>query len=167
MQNTTLKKISNILYKKSRVIIVDDNTKLTEIVKKHLETQGRLIVDISDNAEGAFNRIKIMNYDIAIIDVIMPEHDGFWLLEQIKTLKKAPQIIVISGSLDLAKSTKAYQLGAKLFMPKPFSCMELIEEIKKILNKSNLRDQNYYEAKSAFNLTNMMMERYFSEKATR
>jgi two-component system alkaline phosphatase synthesis response regulator PhoP len=126
-----------------KILLVDDEVDILEFLKYNLE-QDNFEVLVSSNGKDALNKIS-QNPDLIVLDIMMPEMDGFELYQQIKANKEYQEIPIIfltakSGETD---EIKGLDLGASDYIQKPISPEKLIARIK-----SNLRKSEKSEKKS-------------------
>jgi DNA-binding NtrC family response regulator len=101
-----------------RLLVVDDEELVRTLVLRWVSKWGHEVVGARD-ADEALSAMAEAPADIAIVDLIMPVHDGLWLLEQIHQRWPATVAIVISGAQDEHVILNARKLGAVAFVPKP------------------------------------------------
>ena len=128
------------MVRNKKILVVDDDRIVLESCKRVLENEG-FHVSLVDSAREALELLEIEYFDLLIIDVKMPEHDGIYLLEHIK--RKWPldiwpelPVIVMSGYPTPKTIKDGLDRGAADFIPKPFTPDELISSVKKALQRS-------------------------------
>ena len=117
---------------RSAILVVDDNEMNRDLLSRHLERQGHIIT-IAENGCQTLEIIKNHTFDLILLDVIMPEMDGYELCEEIR---KKPEwvnmpIVAVSTHYDSSYIVKALRHGADDYIPKPVS----VEIAKKVLNR--------------------------------
>lgn len=115
-----------------RVLYSEDETELAEIVKDCLEHSG-FNVDYCTNGKEAINRYKISKPDVIILDIMMPELDGFNVALQIREHDHTTPIIFVTARTQTADVLKGFELGANDYIKKPYSVEELIARIHSLL----------------------------------
>ena len=123
---------------KNHILIVDDDDKIRNLLKDYL-TENHYIVSTAENAIQAKERLKIIKFDIIILDVMMPGQDGYDLTKEIKKDSKIP-IILLTAKGEVENRIKGLELGADDYLGKPFEPKELLLRIKNILTKKNKVD---------------------------
>ena len=123
---------------KNHILIVDDDDKIRNLLKDYL-TENHYIVSTAEDAIQAKERLKIIKYDIIILDVMMPGQDGYDLTKEIKKNNKVP-IILLTAKGEVENRIKGLELGADDYLGKPFEPKELLLRIKNILAKKNKVD---------------------------
>jgi len=116
---------------KRRILVVDDEIALLDIIEKTLEGLGFSVTRASDG-NAAKNLLTIEDFDIVLSDIRMPNLNGIELLHFIKRMKQTP-VILMTGFSDMLDTKDALELGAKGFLPKPFKRLDLAELIESIL----------------------------------
>ena len=120
---------------KNHILIVDDDDKIRNLLKDYL-TENHYIVSTAEDAIQAKERLKIIKFDIIILDVMMPGQDGYDLTKEIKKDSKVP-IILLTAKGEVENRIKGLELGADDYLGKPFEPKELLLRIKNILNKTS------------------------------
>ena len=123
---------------KSHILIVDDDDKIRNLLKDYL-TENDYIVSTAEDAIQAKERLKIIKFDIIILDVMMPGQDGYDLTKEIKKNSKVP-IILLTAKGEVENRIKGLELGADDYLGKPFEPKELLLRINNILTKKNKID---------------------------
>ena len=119
-----------------RVLIVDDEILIRNIIKEYCHNEGYLTDEACDGLE-AIKKVSENNYDIIILDLMMPKLDGYSCYGQIKGIKNIPTII-LSARNEEADKLLGFDLGVDDYMTKPFSPKELMARIKAILKRTRL-----------------------------
>jgi len=123
---------------KNHILIVDDDDKIRNLLKDYL-TENHYIVSTAEDAIQAKERLKIIKFDIIILDVMMPGQDGYDLTKEIKKNSKVP-IILLTAKGEVENRIKGLELGADDYLGKPFEPKELLLRVKNILTKKNKVD---------------------------
>ena len=120
-----------------RILVVDDEEDLCEILKFNLENEGYL-VDTANSAEEAL-KLKLTDYSLLLLDVMMGEISGFRMASIIKKEKATSQIpIIFITAKDTENDTvTGFNLGADDYISKPFSLREVIARVKAVLRRTN------------------------------
>ena len=116
----------------SRVAIVDDDRKLLDLLKNYLENNGYRVepfINPLQFLKGNFN-----NFDIVILDIVMPQIDGFEVLREIRKKSNIP-VIMLTARGDVYDRIVGLELGADDYLPKPFEPRELIARIDAIMRR--------------------------------
>jgi two-component system KDP operon response regulator KdpE len=115
--------------KKKRVLVVDDHPKVLKFIEIDLKLRG-FEVFCAGSGEKALELVKSLKPDIVLLDMIMPEKDGFEVLREVRTISKIP---VIAFSASPGNQDPALQAGASDFMHKPFNPEEMARKINTLL----------------------------------
>lgn len=120
----------------ARVLIIEDEKNLAMAIKDNLEFEGYEVI-VSLGGKDGLNRAINETFDIIILDIMLPEVDGFEILRELRKVKKdIPAIIISAKNLDEDK-VFGLNLGADDYVTKPFSIMELIARIRAQLRRVN------------------------------
>jgi len=124
--------------KKARLLYAEDDETLSFITKDHLELQGYEVVHCSSGA-AAFEKFKNEKFELVILDVMLPEMDGFTIAENIR--KKDHQVPILFLTAKSLKEDRIHglKLGGDDYLTKPFSIEELILKIEIFLRRSKVR----------------------------
>ena len=119
----------------NKVLLVEDDKNLGKVLTDYL-TSKNYLVQLAENGELGFDFFINHNYDIIILDVMMPKKDGFSLAKDIRKINKDIPIIFLTAKSHKENIVKAFNLGADDYLTKPFSIEELILRINAILKRS-------------------------------
>lgn len=117
-----------------KILIVDDEVMIREVIKEYLDNEG---FDYEE-AEDGFQALEMLNnntYDLMVLDIMMPEMDGFSLLNKVPKDKLIPTIVLSARDQEFDK-LQGFDLGIDDYLTKPFSPKELIARIKAIKNRT-------------------------------
>jgi class 3 adenylate cyclase len=136
----------------SNVLIVDDNDDIRSLLASQIKRLGHTVT-IAENGCQALERVRSQTFDLMLLDIMMPELDGYGVLSQLKAdplLRHLP-VVVISAVDDLDSVVRCIELGADDYMFKPFNKVLLRARVGACLEKKQLRDQeqNYLRALQA------------------
>jgi DNA-binding response OmpR family regulator len=119
--------------RKTKILLVEDDKNLGTILKEYLVVKGFEVVH-SFNGEEGLNEFKNDNYDICLLDVMMPKVDGFTFARKIQNQSDVPFIFVTAKSL-IEDKIEGFKIGADDYIVKPFSMEELILRINAVLKR--------------------------------
>ena len=125
----------------SRVLVVDDAKSGRDMLTRRLEQDGHR-VDVAEDGEQALTMLGAVDYDLVLLDILMPRLDGFGVLERMKAderLRRVP-IIVISALEETVSVVRCLQMGADDYVTKPFDAVILRARVTACLEKKHLRD---------------------------
>ncbi len=120
----------------AHILIVDDDKGIRELVKEYLD-QNNFISTTAKNADDAKEKVKLLKFDLIILDIMMPGKSGLDFLEENKNLIDTP-IILLTAKGEALDRIKGLETGADDYLPKPFEPKELLLRIKNILSKTNI-----------------------------
>lgn len=119
---------------------------IRDVIKEYC-LNNNYLVDEAENGKVALNKILNNSYDIMVLDIMMPEMDGFTMLEELPKEKRIPTI-VLSARGDEYDKLAGFDLGIDDYLTKPFSPNELIARIKAIMNRCNSNFSSTYKLDS-------------------
>ena len=120
------------------ILVVDDESRIRSMIKKYAEFEGYTVTEAGDGME-AVHFCKSTNFDIIIMDIMMPELDGFSACREIRKISQTP-IIMLSARGEEYDKINGFELGIDDYVVKPFSPKELmlrIEAVMKRVNRAN------------------------------
>ncbi|KGE20134.1 response regulator transcription factor [Paenibacillus wynnii] len=120
--------------KRVTILIADDEAEIADLVALHLQKEGYHIIKVSDG-KAAIQAIQSQSIDLAILDIMMPEMDGYEVTRQIREQYHLPIIFLSAKISDLDKIT-GLVMGADDYMTKPFNPMELVARVNSHLRRS-------------------------------
>ncbi len=117
----------------SRILIVDDEVKIREVIKEYAEFDGHEVAQAQDGME-ALSLVKANDYDLIILDIMMPKLDGYSTCKEIKKIKDIP-IIMLSARSEEYDKLFGFELGVDDYIIKPFSPKELLARINAVIKR--------------------------------
>lgn len=129
-----------------KILIVDDEDMIREVIKEYSEDAGYQ-TDEAENGKIALEKINKNTYDLLILDIMMPEMDGFTVLKNIPKEKMIPTIVLSARGEEYDK-LNGFDLGIDDYLTKPFSPKELIARIKAVLNRTQKNLPTLYRYKT-------------------
>ena len=124
---------------KAHILLVDDDEGIRSLVKKYLN-ENNFLVTTSDSAENASEKVKIIKFDLIILDIMMSGKSGLDFINDHKKDLDTP-IILLTAKGEASERVEGLELGADDYLAKPFEPKELILRIKNILTKTIKTDQ--------------------------
>tara|TARA_B100000902_G_C27302467_1_gene913603 strand:+ start:43 stop:720 length:678 start_codon:yes stop_codon:yes gene_type:complete len=121
------------------ILVVDDDDGIRSLVKKYLN-ENKFLVTTANSAEDANKKIKIIKFDLIILDIMMPGKSGLDFIKENKKRLDTP-VILLTAKGEADERIEGLEIGADDYLPKPFEPKELILRIKNIINKTKKRDQ--------------------------
>tara|TARA_B100000424_G_C22901242_1_gene479300 strand:+ start:455 stop:1132 length:678 start_codon:yes stop_codon:yes gene_type:complete len=116
---------------KYHILVVDDDDKIRLLIKEYLSNKGYL-VSSAENAEKAKIKIDIFNFNLIILDVMMPGQSGYELTKELKTSKNIP-IILLTAKGEVENRIHGLEIGADDYIGKPFDPKELLLRVNNVI----------------------------------
>ena len=116
---------------KYHILVVDDDDKIRSLIKEYLSNKG-YIVSTAENANKAKIKIDIFNFNLIILDVMMPGQSGYELTKELKTSKNIP-IILLTAKGEVENRIHGLEIGADDYIGKPFDPKELLLRVKNVI----------------------------------
>ena len=123
----------------AHILVVDDDDVIRSLVKRYLN-ENKFLVTTADNAENASEKIKIIKFDLIILDIMMPGKSGLEFIQDHKKQLDTP-VILLTAKGETSERVQGLEIGADDYLPKPFDPKELVLRIKNILNKTVKTEQ--------------------------
>ena len=123
----------------AHILVVDDDDGIRTLVKKYLN-ENNFLVTTSESAEDASDKIKIIEFDLIVLDIMMPGKSGLEFINENKRNIKTP-IILLTAKGQPSERVEGLEIGADDYLPKPFDPKELVLRIKNIINKTQKDNQ--------------------------
>ena len=123
----------------AHILVVDDDDGIRSLVKKFLN-ENNYLVTTAVSAEDASDKIKIIKFDLIVLDIMMPGKNGLEFIEENKKNLDTP-IILLTAKGEAKERIEGLEVGADDYLPKPFEPKELILRIKNILDKTKKTEQ--------------------------
>ena len=118
----------------AHILVVDDDDGIRSLVKKYLN-ENNFLVSTAENAENALEKIKIIKFDLIVLDIMMPGKTGLEFTNEFKNKINTP-ILLLTAKGEPAERIEGLELGADDYLTKPFEPKELILRINNILSKT-------------------------------
>ena len=122
----------------AHILVVDDDEGIRSLVKKYL-IENKYLITTAESAEDASEKVKIIKFDLIILDIMMPGKSGLEFIQESKNKLDTP-IILLTAKGQANERVEGLEIGADDYLPKPFEPKELILRIKNILNKTKKND---------------------------
>ena len=123
----------------AHILVVDDDDGIRSLVKKYLN-ENNYIVTTAANAEEAIEKIEVIEFDLIILDIMMPGKSGLDFIEENRKKLETP-IILLTAKGEAEERIEGLETGADDYLPKPFEPKELILRIQNILKKTIKNNQ--------------------------
>ena len=125
-----------------KILIVDDEIKIREVVSEYAKASG-YECDQASNGKDAIDMVAANNYDCVILDIMMPELDGFSACKKIKAIKNVP-VIMLSARTEEDDKLFSFDLGVDDYVTKPFSPKELMARIRVVCERNAPKSADKY-----------------------
>ncbi len=116
---------------KYHILVVDDDDKIRLLIKEYLSNKG-YVVSTAENADKAKIKIDIFNFNLIILDVMMPGQSGYELTKELKASKNIP-IILLTAKGEVENRIHGLEIGADDYVGKPFDPKELLLRVKNVI----------------------------------
>ena len=122
----------------AHILVVDDDDRIRDLVKQYLNERNYLVTTAID-AEDALEKVKIIKFDLIVLDIMMPGKSGLDFTKENKNNLYTP-IILLTAKGETEERIHGLEVGADDYLAKPFEPRELVLRIKNILNKTKLKN---------------------------
>ncbi len=146
---------------KEKILVVDDDKNICELLRMYLEKEGYSVV-MAHNGVDAVNVFNTENPDLVLLDIMLPQLDGWQVCREIRKVSEKP-IIMLTAKDETFDKVLGLELGADDYVTKPFDTKEIVARIKAVLrrisavNKTDEMKEVHYD-KLSINLTNYEMK---------
>ena len=129
-----------------RILVIDDDAELCKLVSRFLGAEGYSVLTVQASGVG-IERAVSGDYDLVVLDVMLPEMDGFEVLRRIRTKSRTPVLMLTARGDDLDRIL-GLEMGADDYLPKPFNTRELSARVRAILRRANTANVTLPETSS-------------------
>lgn len=127
---------------KNKILLVEDETTLAEIIAYALEDKG-FNVDIAHDGKAGLDKYKYFNPDIIITDIMMPNLDGFSFVEELRKMGIDVPILFLSARSASEDVVHGFEIGGNDYLRKPFDMNELIARVKSLLGRNAKKTEKH------------------------
>ena len=124
-----------------RVLLVEDDAVMAEGIKMMLESEA-MVVDVAEHGEDGLEIGKLYDYDIIILDLMLPDMDGIEVLRRLRDSRVKTPVLILSGLTESEMKVKGLSTGADDYLTKPFDKAELLARIQAIVRRSKGHSQS-------------------------
>lgn len=124
-----------------KLLLIEDERELAESIKSYLTGHG-FICELADNTKAAIDKISAYEYDCILLDLMLPDGNGFEILNALKRQNKTEGVIITSAKDTLENKIEGLQLGADDYLTKPFHLSELLVRIQALIRRKNFKGNN-------------------------
>ncbi len=125
--------------KKTKLLVIDDDKKLCRLLKDYLEPMGYQVESEQDGDSGLKKTIE-GNFDVIILDVMLPGMDGFEVLRKIRKVSDVP-VLMLTARGDEVDRIAGLEIGADDYLPKTFSVRELLARLRAVMRRTTVRKE--------------------------
>src|SRR5574342_678009 len=117
-----------------RILVIEDEKRIADFVARGLESAGYQVDSAGDGATG-LEMLHATDYDLVILDLMLPDMDGLKVLEKIRNRKVSPPVLILSALGAVDDRVKGLEKGADDYLGKPFSFTELLARVRALLRR--------------------------------
>ena len=117
---------------KNRILVVDDEEALRTVLSSELEGEGYSVRSAADGQE-AITQLTGTEFDLDLLDIKMPNVDGFEVLKFVKERHPKTKVVMLTGFADLKNAIESKKLGAEDFVSKPYDLVDLLTTVERVL----------------------------------
>jgi len=125
-----------------KLLLIEDEKELAVSIKKYF-TDKNFIIEWVNNKKDAIDKISIYEYDCILLDLMLPDGNGFDILKEVKDQKKTDGIIIISAKETLETRIEGFEIGADDYITKPFHLSELLVRVQALIRRKNFNGNNF------------------------
>lgn len=141
--------------KNYQVLIVEDERRIARFLQMELEHEG-MNTAIEDNGRRAYERIMQENYDLVLLDVMLPDMDGFTICRKVRELSQVP-IIMLTAKDDIDDKVQGLDIGADDYITKPFATPELLARMRVVLRRQESQREAKVGQEEVLSVKNLIM----------
>ena len=123
-----------------KILVVDDEKSIREVIRTYAEFEGHEVVEAGDGLE-AIDKVREEDFDVIVMDIMMPKLDGFSSYKEIKKIKNIP-VLMLSARDEEYDKLFGFEIGIDDYVTKPFSPKELMARLNVIVNRNNKVEEN-------------------------
>ena len=126
-----------------KLLLIEDEQELANSIQTYL-TGKSFVCEWASNAKTAVDKISIYDYDCILLDLMLPDGNGFEILKELKRQNKTEGVIIISAKETLEIRIEGFNLGADDYLTKPFHLSELLVRIQALIRRKNFKGNNLF-----------------------
>ena len=124
-----------------KLLLIEDEQELANSIQNYL-TGNDFICEYASNKKTAIDKISNYEYDCILLDLMLPDGNGFQILKELKRLNKTEGVIIISAKETLETRIEGFNLGADDYLTKPFHLSELLVRVQALIRRKNFNGNN-------------------------
>lgn len=140
----------------AKILLIDDDPKLSRLIKEYLEPMG-FSVSFAETGKAGLEAVKDEEFDAVILDVMLPEMNGFEVLKEIRRFSSVP-ILMLTALGDESDRIVGLELGADDYLPKTFSSRELLARLRSVVRRSSLTKKAKIEEESDIEINKLLIK---------
>ncbi len=140
-----------------KLLLVEDDLGIVDLLRLHLANP-RFELTISNNGYDAFKQIENQNFNLIILDLMLPDIDGMEICKRIRLVDMKIPILILTAKSDEFDKVLALELGADDYLTKPFGVKELMARIKALLRRTKGNSQELHTNKSILNYNQLTID---------
>src|SRR5438094_5058058 len=121
-----------------KLLVVEDEPKTAAYLQKGLQESG-FVLDVAHNGEDGLHLARTSHYDLIILDVMLPQRDGWSVLTALREMGKATPVLFLTARDSIQDRVKGLELGADDYLVKPFAFSELLARVRSVLRRGPTR----------------------------
>lgn len=122
-----------------RVLVIEDDRKVASFIQTGLE-QESYAVDVLDDGSGAGDQVRTIDYDVVVLDLVLPGRSGFQVLRDIRAHKASLPVLILTAKASMEARVAGLDAGADDYMTKPFALAELSARLRALLRRGAPRE---------------------------
>lgn len=134
----------------NKILLIDDDEELCDLVSEYLTVEGFEVEAVHDGASG-LNKAISDDYNLIILDVMLPKKNGFDVLRDLREKSKIPVLMLTARGDDMERIV-GLEIGADDYLPKPFNPRELVARLRAILRRTTKDDENHQGGNEKFEI---------------
>jgi DNA-binding response OmpR family regulator len=140
----------------AKILVVDDDVKLSAMIKEYLESLGYSVETAETGLKGV-EKARNNSYDAVILDVMLPEMNGFEVLKEIRKTSSVP-ILMLTALGDESDRIVGLELGADDYLPKTFSTRELLARLRSVIRRSHITKEQSFNEDAEINIKGLSIK---------
>lgn len=124
-----------------KILIIEDELEIAQNIKNYFKTNG-IQCETAENYNLALKKIESYDYDCILLDLMLPDGDGFDILRELKRKNKTEGVIIVSAKENLETRLEGFNLGADDYLTKPFHLSELLVRMQALIRRKNFKGYN-------------------------
>lgn len=124
-----------------KILVIEDEIDIASSIRSYLKSND-ILCEMANGAKSALDKIAMYDYDCVLLDLMLPDGDGFAILRELKKQNKSDGVIIISAKEALETKIEGFNLGADDYLTKPFHLSELLVRIQSLVRRKNFNGSN-------------------------